>query len=163
MSKRKRCSISIIVLFLFVVSRVVAMDSHVVAKDDKDNEIGVCKIHYEKIENESMMVEKIENESMMVEYSSILYMEDDLDRRLWNIQLLTQEYLSEFQRKPVSNHVKTKIAIAFHRFWRFLFTIAFKMIKWGVFKTHDVIKLIVRESNTLLVFYLCRLLLKFIL
>ena len=64
------------------------MDSDVVAKDDKDNEIGVLKIHSEKIENESMMVE----------YSSILDMQDDMDRRLWNIQLLTQEYLSEFQR-----------------------------------------------------------------
>ena len=56
--------------------------------DDKDNEIGVLKIHSEKIENESMMVE----------CSSILDMRDDLDRRLWNIQLLAQEYLSEFQR-----------------------------------------------------------------
>jgi len=146
MSKRKQCSsTTIIVLFLFIFSCVVTMD-------DKDNEIGVLKIHSEKIENESMMVE----------CSSILYMRDDLDRRLWNIQLLAQEYLSEFQRKPVSNHAKPKIVVAFLGFWRFLFTIAFKMIKWGVFKTHDVIKLIICESNTLLVFYMCRLLLKFI-
>jgi len=131
MLNRNQCSASRIFLFLFIASNVVAMN-------DTNQEIGVIvKIHPEN-------------------HLDISFGAPQITDNAENEKITTLENSSELQRKAVSNQVQKKILYLsqISGFWRFLFTIAVKMIKWGVCSTHDVIRLIVCKSNTLLVFYI---------